>query len=215
MQEGFLVSASFVAGLNGNSPFFGYFGCMNDNICPASRQEWRDWLEKNHHTSKSIWLIYYKQHSKVPSITYSDAVDEALCFGWIDSVKKTLDEDRYIQYFSPRKPGSGWSKINKTKIEKLVKEGLMAEPGFNCIGRAKLNGSWTLLDDVEELAIPVDLEKAFRRHKGAKKYFSGLSRSVRKAMLYWVVTAKMPATRENRINEIASLAGLQQRPKQF
>lgn len=184
-------------------------------FCPKSQADWRRWLQKNHQSQNAVWLIYYKKKSPGHNLTWSEAVDEALCFGWIDSLKKTLDEDRAIQFFSKRKPNSGWSKINKAKIEQLIKDDKMAPAGFECIEKAKQNGSWFLLDTVEALIIPKDLLQAFKIYPGAKAYFTGLSKSQQKIILHWVVTAKRPETRAKRIDEIASLAGQQLKPKQF
>src|SRR5690606_5957901 len=114
----------------------------------ASQQEWRDWLQANHAEKQSVWLIQYKKRSNVPSISWSEAVDEALCFGWIDSTKKSIDAEKYMQYYSKRKTNSMWSKINKDKIQQLITDGTMTEAGFKSIETAKLNGSWTILDAV-------------------------------------------------------------------
>lgn len=186
-----------------------------ETFCPASREEWRQWLQENHHSSQSIWLIQYKQKSAMPSIPWSDAVDEALCFGWIDSTRKTLDEERFVQFFCKRKPTSNWSKINKAKVQRLIADGLMAEAGFKTVEIAKKNGSWSILDEVEELIIPKDLEEAFQSQPGSANYFSSLSKSVKKMILYWLVLAKRPETRQKRIAEIAELAAQKMRPKQF
>ncbi len=186
-----------------------------DSFYPASRQQWRKWLQKHHEKKQSIWLIYYKKASGMPTISWSDAVDEALCFGWIDSTKKTLDEERSIQFFSKRKARSTWSKINKGKVKKLIEEGNMTPAGLKSIELAKENGSWSVLDEVEELTIPKDLEKAFKSHTGSKIYFLSLSKSVRKMMLQWIALAKRPETRQKRIDEIAELTGKNLKPKQF
>lgn len=186
-----------------------------ETFYPKNRRDWRKWLKKNHQTHQSIWLIYYKKQSNVPSISYSDAVDEALCFGWIDSTKKTRDAESYIQFFCKRKANSVWSKINKEKIARLSAEGLMEAAGLASIERAKENGSWSIMDDVEELIIPKDLSTAFKKHPGAKAYFEGLSKSMKKQLLHWVTMAKRAETREKRIKELASLAAIQQKPKQF
>lgn len=184
-------------------------------FCPKNQADWRRWLQKHHQSATSVWLIYYKKTSTDHNLTWSEAVDEALCFGWIDSVKKTLDEDRFIQFFSKRKSNGGWSKINKAKIEQLIREDKMAPAGFDCIEKAKQNGSWFLLDTVEELSIPKDLVKAFKLYPGSKAYFTGLTKSVQKGILYWLVTAKRPETREKRVMEVASLSAQQLKPKQF
>jgi len=184
-------------------------------FCPASRQDWRQWLKENHSSKQSVWLVYYKKKSNVPSISWSEAVDEALCFGWIDSKAMPLDEDKYRQFFSKRKPNSVWSKINKGKVEALIKEGLIERAGFESIEIAKKNGSWNILDEVEELILPQDLEKAFEANPNSKDYFLGLSKSIKKAILQWIAMAKQEETRERRINQTAELAGMKQKPKQF
>ncbi|MCG3167849.1 MAG: hypothetical protein POELPBGB_03648 [Bacteroidia bacterium] len=186
-----------------------------ESFCPASRKEWRQWLQKNHQLKQAVWLVQYKKKSAVPSISWSEAVDEALCFGWIDSVRKTLDSEKYIQFFSKRKATSVWSKINKEKVQQLIDKGLMTKAGFATIETAKQNGQWTILDHAEELTIPEDLEKAFKAYKGSKDFFLSLSKSVKKAILQWLVLAKRAETRQNRINEVAELASRKLKPKQF
>src|SRR5690606_13146037 len=121
----------------------------------------------------------------------------------------------FKQMFSIRKHSSTWSKVNKEKVQRLIDNGRMTESGFQSIEVAKHNGSWTLLDQVEKLIVPVDLESAFEKHQGSKEYFLGLSKSLRKMMLRWIVLAKRPETRQKRIDEIALLAGQKKRPKQF
>ncbi|MCR9013692.1 YdeI/OmpD-associated family protein [Aquiflexum gelatinilyticum] len=186
-----------------------------ETFYPKSRQEWRDWLQQNHHVKQSIWLIYYKKKSNTASVLYNEAVDEALCFGWIDSKSKPLDDQKYMQFFSRRKPKSVWSKINKEKIERLTAQGLMTKAGFDVIAIAKQNGSWTILDDAEALIIPPDLEAEFQTKPNAKTYFEGLSRSDKRNILQWLVLAKRPETRQNRITEIVNLAEQHLKPKQF
>ncbi len=186
-----------------------------ENFYPASLTEWRKWLAKNHLSKQSVWLVFYSKSSEKPSITWSEAVEVALCFGWIDSKKIKIDKETSHQFFSKRKPKSTWSKINKEKVQKLIENGLMTPAGYESIEVAKQNGSWTILDEVEELIIPKDLEKAFSKHKGSKDYFLGLSKTVRKMMLSWLVLAKRPETRQNRLDEIAEFAGQKLTPKQF
>lgn len=186
-----------------------------ETFSPKSRQEWREWLKENHDIKQSVWLIYYKKESKQPSIIYSDAVDEALCFGWIDSKAMPMDSNRYRQFFCRRKPKSVWSKINKEKVERLTLEGLMTKAGFESIEVAKQNGSWTTLDEAEALIIPDDLEAAFRDLPEAREFYLSLSRSDKRNILQWLVLAKRPETRQNRIGEIVSLAAQGQKPKQF
>ncbi len=188
---------------------------IDNSICPANKKEWRKWLQKNHIVKDSIWLIIHKKNAATPTISWSDAVDEALCFGWIDSVKKSIDAERYMQYYSKRKTATTWSKINKDKVMVLIEQGLMAEAGYKSIEIAKQNGSWTILDEVENLVVPDDLAIMLKSHSGAEDYFMRLSNSVRKHMLAWVALAKRPETREKRIIEIAEAAGQQQKPKAF
>ncbi|WP_159475071.1 YdeI family protein [Dyadobacter sp. 3J3] len=186
-----------------------------DTFYPQSRQEWRKWLLDNHDKKQSIWLIYYKKKSNIPTIIYSEAVDEALCFGWIDSKSKPLDDERFMQFFCKRKANSVWSKINKEKIERLTKEGLMTKAGFETVEKAKQNGSWTVLDEAEALIISKDLEKEFEKRPNAKTYFLGLSRSDKRNILQWLTLAKRKETREKRIIEIVELAQQNLKPKQF
>ncbi|MEA5425907.1 YdeI/OmpD-associated family protein [Arcicella lustrica] len=186
-----------------------------ETFSPTSRENWREWLAENHRSKQSIWLVYYKIQANIPTVSYNDAVDEALCFGWIDSTKKSLGNDTFMQFFSKRKPNSVWSKINKGKIQRLIDEGLMTEAGFESIEKAKQNGSWSILDEVEELIIPEDLENEFNTKSGSKDFFLSLSKSVRKAILQWLVLAKQAETRQRRITEIAELASQKLKPKQF
>ncbi len=186
-----------------------------ETFSPTSRENWREWLAENHRSKQSIWLVYYKIQANIPTVSYNDAVDEALCFGWIDSTKKSLGNDTFMQFFSKRKPNSVWSKINKGKIQRLIDEGLVTEAGFESIEKAKQNGSWSILDEVEELIIPEDLENEFNTKAGSKDFFLSLSKSVRKAILQWLVLAKQAETRQRRITEIAELASQKLKPKQF
>ena len=184
-----------------------------ESYCPASKKQWRAWLQKNHAKKQSVWLIYYKLKAGMPTLSWSEAVDEALCFGWIDSKALSIDEEKYKQFFTKRKPSSAWSKINKEKIKRLIEEGLMTPAGLASIEVAKQNGSWTILDEVENLTIPKDLEKAFRANKGSKKFFLSLSKSVQKMILQWIAFAKLEETRQRRIYEVATLATKKLKPK--
>ncbi|MCZ8215797.1 MAG: YdeI/OmpD-associated family protein, partial [Cyclobacteriaceae bacterium] len=134
-------------------------------------------------------------------------------FGWIDSTRKTIDEFSYMQFFSKRKPKSNWSKINKKKVAKLIEQGSMTEAGLVSIATAKQNGYWTILDEVEELIIPKDLEAAFKKHKGSKDYFLSLSKSTKKIILSWIVLAKRLETRQKRIEEVVESAEQNLKPK--
>jgi uncharacterized protein YdeI (YjbR/CyaY-like superfamily) len=188
---------------------------MNDIeiFYPESQTAWRKWLEKNHLSKQAVWLVFYKKSSSKQSISWSEAVDVALCFGWIDSKRIKIDEETSHQFFSKRKPKSTWSKINKEKVQQLINNGLMTQAGYESIETAKQNGTWTILDEVEELTIPQDLEKAFKKHKSSKDYFLSLSKSSKKLLLAWVVLAKRPETRQKRIDEIAVSAGKGLKPE--
>ncbi len=186
-----------------------------ETFTPASANEWRQWLKKNHATKKSVWLIFYKKDSGKPYIPWTEAVDEALCYGWVDSKRQSVDDMSFRQFFCRRKPNSIWSKINKEKIAHLTATGKMRKAGLEVVNRAKENGSWTLLDDVEEMMIPKDLEKAFRAHPGSKKFYQAQTKSIQKIMLGWIALAKREETRQKRIEEIASLAAQGKKPKQF
>ncbi|MDH5827113.1 YdeI/OmpD-associated family protein [Sphingobacterium faecium] len=177
-----------------------------ETYCPQSGTDWRQWLEKNHQSKQSVWLVYYTKKSNIPSLSWSEAVDEALCFSWIDSTKKKIGDFSYLQFFSKRKPKSNWSKINKEKVQQLIENGLMTAAGFDSIETAKQNGSWNILDEVQELIIPNDLEKAFKEHEGSKHYFLSLSKSARKIILGWIVLAKRQETRQKRIDEVVKSA---------
>ncbi len=183
------------------------------NFQPKNRNEWRQWLIKNHEVKQSVWLTLYKKNSGKPTINWSEAVDEALCFGWIDSTRKSVDEESFIQFFTRRKPTGTWSKINKEKVRELTALGLMTTAGLKSIELAKQNGSWNILDSVEEMEIPKELSIAFKNHAGSQEYFMGLSKSVRKSILQWVVLAKRAETRQKRITEIAEQAAKRLKPK--
>jgi uncharacterized protein YdeI (YjbR/CyaY-like superfamily) len=170
-----------------------------DRIYAANRAVWRSWLETHGESSAAVWLVYYKKVSGQPSITWKEAVEEALCFGWIDSKAKPIDALRYMQYFSPRKATSGWSQINKASVERLLADGQIREPGLRAIETAIANGSWTALDDIEALVIPDDLAAAFAAAPGTRDRFDRLSRTNRRIILQRIVTAKRPDTRARRI----------------
>lgn len=173
-----------------------------ESFYPKSRQQWRKWLEKNHDKKDEVWLICYKKETGKPSVVWSDIVDEALCFGWIDSIRKSIDSEKYKQRMSKRKPKSTWSGINKAKVKRLIKEGLMTEAGLRAIDVAKKNGYWTILDEVEKLTVPEDLARAFKKKPGSKAHFDSLSRSAKRILLVGLVMAKSKETRMKRIADI-------------
>lgn len=182
---------------------------------PKTLAAWRKWLEKNHESASAVWLVFYKKKSGKPSITWSEAVDVALCYGWIDSKKVAVDSEKSHQFFSKRKAKSTWSKINKDKVRQLMDAGLMRPAGLKIIETAKQNGSWTLLDEVEQLLLPPDLEQALAEQAEAKAYFLNLSKSAKKILLLRLVLAKKQETRQKRIDEILVLAAQKLKPKIF
>ena len=186
-----------------------------EDYCPYDKQDWRKWLELNHKKKEAVWLIFYKKKSPNYNLSWSESVDEALCFGWIDSTKRIIDSEKYKQYFCKRKAKSNWSKINKDKVKTLIEQGLMKEEGYKSIEIAKENGSWTILDEVEALVIPEDLKEEFTNYKGSMEYFGNLSNSAKKILLHWVVSAKRKKTRQKRILEIVENASKNLKPKQF
>jgi uncharacterized protein YdeI (YjbR/CyaY-like superfamily) len=179
---------------------------------PSSRQEWRSWLEENHSTSPGIWIIYYKKGANQPTVSYDEAVEEALSYGWIDSTVNALDEERYLQLFTPRKPQSTWSRLNKQRVEKLMKKGLMAPAGLEKIKIAKENGSWAILDDIESLIVPEDLKEALSNNSAAQSNFDSFSDSVKKQVLWWVTSARRPQTRSDRIEKVILSAENNEKP---
>jgi uncharacterized protein YdeI (YjbR/CyaY-like superfamily) len=184
-------------------------------FCPDDKKHWRKWLNLNHKTKDAVWLIFYRKKSPKYNLSWSESVDEALCYGWIDSTKRKIDDEKYKQYFSKRKAKSNWSKVNKDKVKSLIDQGLMKEDGYKSIELAKKNGSWTILDDVEALETPEDLIEEFENYKGSMEYFDSLNKSVKKMLLHWVVSAKRIGTRQKRITEIAENAGKNLKPKHF
>lgn len=186
-----------------------------DSFCPLHQEDWRKWLLENHRKHNSVWLIFYKSNSDQFNLSWSQAVDEAICFGWIDSLKRSIDDYRYKQYFSKRKPNSTWSKINKTKVQDLLDANKMHSTGLDAIEIAKQNGNWTLLDDVEDLIIPHDLKQHFENNPLSHKHYHSLSNSLKKGVLQWVVIAKRNSTRQKRIREVIENGNNNQLPKHF
>lgn len=182
---------------------------------PKTRDQWRAWLEKHHERQTGVWLITYKATTGKPRVSYDEAVEEALCFGWIDSKSAKLDDERSMLWFAPRKAGSGWSRINKERIEKLMASGAMAPAGLSKIEAAKADGSWNKLDDVDALKIPDDLQKALKDFEDAETNFAAFPSSVRRGILEWISAAKNPETRAKRVDETARLAAQNVRANQW
>jgi uncharacterized protein YdeI (YjbR/CyaY-like superfamily) len=170
-----------------------------------NRIEWREWLLLNHASSKGVYIILYKIDSRKESMRWEEAVQEALCFGWIDSVVKRINNEKRKQLFTPRKTKSGWSRVNKNHIKKLITNGLMHKSGLQKIKLARKDGSWSSRDDAENLIISDDLKKEFAKNKLAFKNFQTFSKTYKKGYLHWIYSAKREETKKKRILEIINL----------
>jgi uncharacterized protein YdeI (YjbR/CyaY-like superfamily) len=173
----------------------------------TTRSQWRRWLSENHDQEKNgIWLVFNKKETGRPSLEYEESVEEALCFGWIDSIIKRIDGGKYCRKFTPRKDRSRWSNLNKKRAEKIIKEGRMTEFGLAKIAAAKRSGSWEMDPrPVINLGIPRDLSAAFARNRKVKDFFEKLAPTYRKHFIGWIVTAKKPETRAKRLKESLAL----------
>ncbi|WP_017297299.1 YdeI/OmpD-associated family protein [Nodosilinea nodulosa] len=177
-----------------------------NSIQVASRAEWRDWLAANHDRPEGIWLITFKKRPGQPYVSYDDVVEEALCFGWIDSRPNRLDNERTMLWLAPRKPGTGWSALNKKRIEAMTAAGLMMPAGLAKIEAAQQDGSWESLDAIERLEIPPDLAAALAESDVARANFDAFPRSAKRGILEWIASARRAETRDRRIAETVSLA---------
>jgi uncharacterized protein YdeI (YjbR/CyaY-like superfamily) len=177
------------------------------------RATWRAWLEANHATAKGAWLVTWRASTGRPRLEYEAAVEEALCFGWVDSTGGWIDAERGKQYYAPRKPRSGWAATNKARVERLIAAGRMAPAGLAAIERAKANGSWGVLDSVERLEVPDDLAAALAALPPAAASFAAFPPSARKQMLAWVAFAQRPETRATRIRQVAESAARSERAR--
>lgn len=180
-----------------------------------SREEWRAWLDANHESAESIWLVTFKKASGRPYVPYDAVVEEAICFGWIDSLRRRLDDERSMLLLSPRKPGSAWSKVNKDRVECMNAAGKMHPAGLQKIEQSKTDGSWTFLDDVEALVVPDDLVVALAEYDNAEENFAGFPRSVKRGILEWIKQAKRAETRTKRVRKTAELASKNVRANQY
>ena len=174
-------------------------------VLVETRAEWRAWLEQNH-GSTGAWLVSWKKATGRPFIAYPETVDEALCFGWVDSRPNKLDDERAMRLFTPRKPKSPWSRLNKEKVARLSGQGLMAPAGMRMVETALANGSWTVYDEIEAIVVPPDLAAALAEDETAQRFFERFPESSKKAILWWIKTAKRPETRAVRIAETVSAA---------
>ena len=186
-----------------------------NSVHPATRAAWREWLAQNYTRIEGVWFISYKKAAGRPAVDYEAAVEEALCFGWIDSKGNKLDDERTMLWFAPRKPRTGWSRPNKERVERLIANGQMTPAGLAKIEAAKQDGSWNALDAVENLEIPPDLADALAGYESAEKNFAAFPRSVKRSILEWIANAKRPETRANRVEETARLAAENKRANQW
>lgn len=176
----------------------------DEMIRPATRERWRQWLANNHTRAAGVRVVYPKKRAGIPGPTYDDVVEEALCFGWIDSSARTIDDDFTSVHVGPRRAGSVWAASNKARVARLSAAGLMTEAGLAAVNRAHSDGSWTALDRMEQLLVPEDLAEEFERHPGSRDQFEQFPASLRKMTLHWIYSAKRPATRARRVEVTAS-----------
>jgi uncharacterized protein YdeI (YjbR/CyaY-like superfamily) len=179
---------------------------MMKKVYVKTRQAWRDWLSLHHAKSRGIWLVFYKKDTGKPSLSYDEAVEEALCFGWIDSIIKKIDNEKYVRKLTPRKPDSQWSELNKKRVARLRKKGLMTEAGLEKVKMAKLSGQWNKEARPQSIFdIPGDFRKALAKSGKAGSFFDQLTASYQKQFIGWIAVAKRPETRERRIRESVAL----------
>jgi uncharacterized protein YdeI (YjbR/CyaY-like superfamily) len=175
-------------------------------IHPESIAEWRDWLSQHHADTDGVWLARWKKVSGKVPLDYAQIVEEALCFGWIDGLTNTLDDGRQAQLLTPRRPGSGWARSNKERVERLVADGRMTDAGMQVIDAARADGSWSLLDASEALIEPDELKAALDANGEARRQWNAFPKSPRKALIFWVTSAKRPETRQRRVTAIVDEA---------
>jgi uncharacterized protein YdeI (YjbR/CyaY-like superfamily) len=187
----------------------------SNSFYAKSRAEWRKWLEQNHPSKKSVWLVISRKGSKMPGVSYEEAVEDALCFGWIDSRANRKDTESFYLLFARRNPKSYWSRSNRERAEKLIRQGLMTKAGLDIIELAKKTGTWMALEKIENSTIPVDLQKMFDQNRKAFENFQKFPLSSMQMILYWIQDAKRPETRQRRIEETVALAEKNIRVNEF
>lgn len=179
-----------------------------------SREQWRSWLTVHAGSSPGVWLVTWRK-GRGPYLPYDDVVDEALCFGWVDSQPRAIDDDRSSRLLTPRRAGSSWSRVNKQRVDRLTAVGMMTEAGLAVVRAAQQDGSWTALDAVEELHEPDDLRTALDADPQARVHWNTFPRSTRRAILEWIGTAKTETTRRQRIEQTAGEAAAGRRANQW
>lgn len=190
-------------------------GMPQEQFLAESRDQWRAWLAEYHGSRSGVWLVTWKQAAGKPRLPYDEAVEEALCFGWVDSLGRALDDQRTQLLYTPRKPRSGWSRPNKRRVERLLAAGLMAPAGLAVLEAAKADESWSLLDDVENLVEPDVLRSALDDEPEARRQWDAFPRSAKRGILEWLQNAKREATRDQRVAEIVELAARGERANQW
>jgi uncharacterized protein YdeI (YjbR/CyaY-like superfamily) len=184
-----------------------------EQVTARDRVEWRAWLAERSASAPGAWLVLVKKGSGTPSVSYDEAVEEALCFGWIDSVTRGLDSERRVQMFTPRKRKSPWSKSNRERVARLTAAGMMADAGLAAIEAAKRDGTWTMFDGIEDLQVPDGLRAALAANPDAERHFAAFSASVRQQSLWWIADAKRPETRQRRIEQVVIAAAEHRNPR--
>jgi len=184
-------------------------------VHPLTRAGWRTWLIANHATSGGAYLVTWRRATGKPAVSYDEAVEEALCVGWVDATARKLDDERSLLWFTKRRPKSGWSRSNKIRVGRLLAADLMLPAGLAAIDEAKRRGTWSLLDEVEDLVVPDDLAAALAAEPPARANWDAFSRSGRRGILEWIVQAKRPETRARRVEETARLAALNEKANQW
>jgi uncharacterized protein YdeI (YjbR/CyaY-like superfamily) len=182
---------------------------MTEKLYVSNRDAWRAWLKENHDAKKEVWLIYYRKHTGKPSISYDDSVEEALCFGWVDSIIKKLEDEKFARKFTPRKDRSRWSEANRKRVEKMIREGKMTEAGLIRIKEARASGDWFDGHDSarhrKRLVVPSYLQDALAANKKASDNFKKLAKSYKRNFVLWIDNAKMEETRKKRVAEAMRL----------
>jgi uncharacterized protein YdeI (YjbR/CyaY-like superfamily) len=173
---------------------------------PRNRDDWRDWLRRNHALKAEVWVVFFKKTAPKSNLSYNDAVEEAVCFGWIDGVKRSVDEHRYMHRFSPRRPDSKWSRSNKERVQRMVDAGLMTEAGERAVAQAKKSGAWAApVESPGPLPMPPEFKARLKRNEKAQAFFDSLAPSYRRQFVDWVASAKRDDTRRRRIQEALAL----------
>lgn len=185
---------------------------MGKTLYVTDREAWRAWLEKHYRTEKEVWLIFYKKHTRAPNIALDDAIEEALCFGWIDSLVQRIDDEKYARKFTPRKNSKTWSALNVERLRKLMKEGRMTEAGLVKIDPAVLEGPSSPITKKKEPATPAFMEQALRANKKAWENFTNLAPSYRRNYIGWITAAKKEETRQKRLAQSITLLERNEKP---